>query len=1009
MVPASADILTPLSRIVAIVIPSPSPAASPPFGGAGFPSATPTPKPYQVVRGGRLQLSLTGSLSLGTQASSQTLYNGTPEFTPTPNASGSPSPFIGTATTSNLAQSQGSLGMYADISRRTATTSTDLRVPFAVSTNARSLIGGTQLLFSTPRYALGYGAQSTSLFGQLPAGSTLRSLYAIVPTRNGDVTMYGGPSLGANGEELPLKGLRWRQDAGPVLFEAGLVNGDGPQTGKATTILGGVATSRGPLSFIGESAWQDRKGGDEDVSGLSYQLRADDGSMQSYLTLITRRIAPGFVNFGVGENFGDNYWDVNYRRAGSSQNFTADTSSERVLDGVGFASFLRQSSLGYSGPFRFGSYSLTVQSQRTSGDGAYPLWLGSATTQVSASVGRGFLLLTNQLNRQTTTGTAGAQALVGYSGSYQQPFGNFEVGGNYTAYRLVNSVTGSGTTATEGINISRQFRKSAYALTESWGHNLGSSTNALVRNSQFTVSRTISPVITIQAAYTLQQLNDRISPASNGRSHSFSIQLNAPFGYGNGFVSGRADAKLPATIVGRVISDASSAGYSPFATSGVGNVVVVLDDKLIQRTDVTGGFQFAFVTPGQHQVRVESASLPRGLTVDIPVNTVQVEGGQTAQMTFLVGNFGGISGHIYGRDSSGVIVPLPNVLLRVDGGAYSQTDASGAYGFGRLRPGKHTIAIIDSSVPAFAEFDATKEKAQVDVKNGNYTVVDFTAEPLGSISGSILFAHDMGKDAGTPVDNAYVVAEPGEHAAIIENDGSFTIDDLPPGTYTVSVDPETIPDGLGAAPESFSVDLGSKEHYQGAAFLVGHSEKKVVFSFVAGGSGDNASAPKVHVSEGRLPPRGSATISVDAPKEAGPVKAHAFDQIVDLTYDDRRKAWIGDLTVPTNVKAADYDVTASTAAGTQPQSASLTVDPKMPLAILQTDPPNPQPGQYVRVRARFLVDVAPGDRIEWADGQTTVLGRAVSGRVFTFNLRVSLRPLHGVLLTKVARLPISLM
>ena len=81
----------------------------------------------------------------------------------------------------------------------------------------------------------------------------------------------------------------------------------------------------------------------------------------------------------------------------------------------------------------------------------------------------------------------------------------------------------------------------------------------------------------------------------------------------------------------------------------------------------------------------------------------------------------------------------------------------------------------------------------------------------------------------------------------------------------------------------------------------------------------------------------------------------------------------------------------------------------MPLAILTYTPPHPVRGDSVHVRARFLVDAREGDKIQWEDGQTTVLGKPVSGRVFTFDLRISLRPLHGALLTKRGTLPIELL
>lgn len=1015
--PGQAAILGPFEAVrlrlaqLAVAIAAPAPAispAAPATPATTAPRPTPTPRHYVLRRGGRLQFSLSGSLSLGARSTSQTVSGG--GFFPSASPSPGPTPNLSLTTTQAL--SQGSLGMLADVSRRTALSSLDLRLPLGFATNSRVGLGQIALLYSTSRYALGYGPQSVSVFGQLNVGSTLRGEYAIVPVSEGDVTLMMGPTIGAQGEQIPLKGMRWRHFSGRDLYELGLISANGPITGHSRTLVLGAATSRRSLTAIAETAFQERTGGDNAPHGFTYQARVDDGSLQSYATVISRHVAPGFVAFGAGEIYGDNYWDVGFHRNTSAQSFAFDTSSERyATSSVNAFTTSRVSTLNYGGPLRFGTYSLTLQSNRVSASGASTQWQGSLNTQLSATVGSGFLLMSSVLSRSTQSAANGNSATTGYNVSLQQPLHALYAGVSLTSFRQMTQLAGPTTQTSTSINVTRQYIKTGYSIAETFGHTVGDLSNALTRTTQLSVSRQISPALSVQANYLIQSLRDRLNPAANGRSHSFSIQVNAPFTFGNGLVSGPPDPRLPATIAGRVLTDTSSnPTFAGLISAGVSNVQVVLDNKVVQRTDVTGGFQFSFVSPGQHQIRIESASLPRGVTVDIPVYSVNVEGGQTAQISFLVGDFGGIQGHVYGTNDRGEIVPLPHVMLRVDGGVYSQTDLTGAYGFGRLHPGKHVVTVIENSVPAFATFDPKKAKAVVTVRNGVVTQLNFDAEPLGSISGSVLFDNQEGPDSGDGVLNAYVVAEPGEHAAIVNEDGSYIIDDLPLGDYTLSVDNETIPEGLGAAPDSLAVTLGPQEHYKGAAFLVGHMQKKVVFSFVGDGAqAASASVAHVRVSEARLPPRGTATIRVDAPKSAGRVTAAVFGHDVQLVYDDRASAWVGTLVVPTNVKAGTYPVTATVAHGTAPSGSRITVDPKMPIVIVHIDPANPQPGQYVRVRARFLVDVHAGDRIEWQDGQVTTLGKPVSGRVFTFSLRISLRPLHGLLLTKGSRLPISLM
>jgi hypothetical protein len=1013
--PADAEIMAPveqafatLQSAVAQAIASPTPAPSP--SGVVLPNATPTPAPYHTVRGGPFRFSLNGSLALGSRVSEQSLTGGN-LIVPSATPSGSPSPFLGAggATTAQNEATE-ALGLFAEATRRTATTSTDIKVPisFASGGDGQGIIGQSQVIYSTPKYALGYGPEAATAFSQLPVGSTLRSVYAIVPSHNGDMTFFNGPTLGALGEQIPLSGVLWRESRGSQVYEGGLDVADGLITGQSETAIFGAATSKGALTAIGEGAYQDRTGGDMDESGLSYQVRADDGSNNSYLTGVYRRVDNGFVSFDEGEIYGDNYLGLNYHRSGTLQSLTLNASSE-TTGSLGGSELLSQvAGLNYSGPWHLGTYTLNLQAQKDA-SGDVVTSVDEATTQLSAALGPAGLQLSNLLER--TLGETD-QLQTGYTTLLQLPIRSIVAGLSFDTLRLDSTVaSGSSLNITEGVSISHTFGRTAISLSDLFEHTTSTTSDALMRNLQTTVSRAISPAISVQVQYGLQSLNDRLNPAANGRSSNFAINLNAPFSYGNGVVSGRVDPRLPATIVGRVLTSSSgNPTLAGLASGGMANAVVILDNKTSQRTDVSGNFQFSFVAPGQHQLRIDNGSLPRGVTVDIPVDTLQVGGGQTLQVTFVVGNFGGINGHVYGRDDTGAIVPLPNVLLRIDGAQYSQTDASGAYGFGRLQPGKHTVSIVESSVPAFATFDSAQDKATINVQNGQYATLDFTAQPLGSIEGSVVFGKDMGADASTGVLNAYVVAEPGEHAAIVNEDGSYVIDDLAPGDYTVSVDPETVPEGLGTAPDSVAITLQSKEHYQGAVFTVGHTEKKVTFSFLGGGGSTSApSAPKTHLSESRLPPHGYATVTVDAPQDAGSVTLEAFGQQTALSYDAKAALWRGALSVPTNVKAGSYSIETKVANGTQPQAATLVVDANMPIAIMQTDPANPQLGQYVHVRARFLVDARAGDRIDWADGQMTTLGLPFSGRVFTFNLRVSLRPLHGVLLTKGARLPISLM
>ena len=107
-------------------------------------------------------------------------------------------------------------------------------------------------------------------------------------------------------------------------------------------------------------------------------------------------------------------------------------------------------------------------------------------------------------------------------------------------------------------------------------------------------------------------------------------------------------------------------------------------------------------------------------------------------------------------------------------------------------------------------------------------------------------------------------------------------------------------------------------------------------------------------------------------------------------------------------RAGRFELRAHAAKGSTPLPAELTVDPRLPIAILTVSPVQAKIGEYVTVHARFLADVRPGDRILWADGQRSVLGKPLVGRLFAFTLKLSARPMLGTLVTAHGRFAVRL-
>ncbi len=1009
---------------------TPEPSATPTAAATVTPGPTPTPVATAAPkeRGGPLRFSLVGDVSFGetsTQSSfgSAGFFN-TPTPSPGPTANGLTSAFALPPASASQSQSLVGAGATAEVSRRSARTYADLRLPLALTTGGRSAIGVASAIYSTPRYSVAYGPQLLNALGTLQLGATERGFEYIVPAGNGQATFYEGPTIGTGGETVDLQGVLWQLLRGGAFYEAGFTRGIGNSTGKIDTLLLGGATTIRSTAITGEAAWQRHSTIDGDPeNGIAAQLRLDQTGLQGGCTTSLRSLPNNFVIFGGGEVPGDRLVDFNCHT--TKVPMYADVSWERTGSNLDGFSTQKIVSLGYSPALRFGGFSVNVA--REAGDSVgTPISSTSASASLSTQLGQAGALFGVQAQHTLSGGlTSDTRSLLG---SLHGQIGQYNLGINAQLQtqsqngveRLLVEETpppidsATGMQRGVGISVSRVWRRTSVQFGETFTRTLTTASDAIQRTPLVNLTYQMSPALSVQTSLGYQSLTDRLNPAANGKTRVISISLTGPFGIGDGLVTGRVDPNLPATIVGRVLVTGMNSGVGPalsvgsYSTGGgVGNVVVTLDGMTSERTDLTGGFQFSFVHPGNHTIAISTASIPRGFTAASPVQAIAVNGGQQADVTFPVSTLGGILGHVYGSEAGGVPLPLQGVRLQVDGGEYALTDAGGQFGFGGLAPGEHIITIIPQTVPATANFSPESLKAKATVSNGAYTTLDFHAQVLGSIGGTIVYAPDMLAEMKGGVPNAYVVAEPGDHAAIDEDDGSFVIDNLPPGDYTLSVDPETIDESLGATPATTAVHLESGQHYKGVQFSVGHLEKKVVFTLL-GGATPPPALPVLRLSEGRLPPRGSTEVTVSADETAEHVAVTAFDKQVGLKYDKTRSLWIGEIAVPANTSSGKYPVTA-TVGKNSPKAVSLAVDASLPLVLVDYAPKNAREGDYVTIRARFLVEVSPGDRINWQDGDQTVLGKPVSGRVYSFRKKLTLLPLHGQLLTRQGPAPIEVL
>ncbi|HEY6237445.1 MAG TPA: carboxypeptidase-like regulatory domain-containing protein, partial [Candidatus Elarobacter sp.] len=233
--------------------------------------------------------------------------------------------------------------------------------------------------------------------------------------------------------------------------------------------------------------------------------------------------------------------------------------------------------------------------------------------------------------------------------------------------------------------------------------------------------------------------------------------------------------------------------------------------------------------------------------------------------------------------------------------------------------------------------------------------------------------------------NVYVVAQPGEHAVITDDDGSFVLANLPAATYTLTVDPDTIPDGLSvlSGPDG-ALALGGGAALSGIVFKLGAGAKEVVYTF-----SDGRRVPLQITTEPAIVPPG-ALLRVTARTSAKDVKDVTVESDVFGGFPlrlDARGAWVGTVVVPALVKG-DYALSATAhRKDVADASALVPVDPRIPLFTALLSPRNPEPGHTVRVSLKALAPVAEGDSVVFEDGYKIVLPKPM-GRLFAFDIRL---------------------
>lgn len=884
------------------------------------------------------------------------------------------------------------------IERRTEQSALSITNGFGYGTGGLST-GSILIGYRTPAYGLSYGQVTGPSDSQLQVGGFARGIGLSLPLRNGDVSYLVSTAtqqIEASSVTYRVYGVRRNWNAlGGFFSAAGYYGASEQGTGRQTIADLSYRRYGAKLSTQTEVALSRSSGASGSPTGtqLASAFQADIQGKSLFTTIGLRYDPTGFQTLTSSIDGG----------------FSADLALRKHTDALGDISL----DLGHTDDHTIGS-ALHGNRLTLAGGRSWKLLNIQYVAGLQGSSGNGnsslqrtgaltFSETLHGLSLFETYQAAGTTGSTGIASQRQIALGaSRALLGGTGAYQFTRSASNGGDSTGSGASHALSFRHSVgrkldLQLTQAFQTTTNNGVSTQLTDTAVNLVRRLSSVVALQAGIDVF----RQTGIGGGHGTVFSASLVGPFGFGQPTTGGRANPNLPAVIRGTVTYSTSPTpfAYSAPVQRGFNNALVVLDGKITQRTDSAGEFEFRFVSQGAHTIRIDSATISPGLIADREYVTLSVLGGQTANVNFAVGNFAGVQGTVIAQDQNGAKKPLANVGISVDGLQAVTTTSEGRFQIGRLNPGAHTVELVEATIPSTVAFIGDRKKT-VTVTAGTATTVNFIATPLGSIGGTVVAPSDGGFGALAGLHNIYVVAQPGEHAAITDDDGAFLLDNMPPGTYTLTVDSDTVPEGLSvlSGPEG-PVNVVGGGTVSGVIFKLGAGAKDVLYTFNDG----KRQTIRVETEPAIVPP--GALLRIRATTTAKDVKALFVESDVfpalQLRPEPHTGVWIGTTIVPALAKG-DYALSVTARRKEiSDGSALVPVDPTLPLFAIRLSPRSPVAGQTMRVTIKSLAGVEEGDAILFEDGYRIGLPKA-TGRVFAFDMRLWRKglPYSGVIITK---------
>ena len=279
-------------------------------------------------------------------------------------------------------------------------------------------------------------------------------------------------------------------------------------------------------------------------------------------------------------------------------------------------------------------------------------------------------------------------------------------------------------------------------------------------------------------------------------------------------------------INGKVFLDVDGNGVYDGSDTPMAGVAVKLqrpDNSIITAsTDATGMYNFSSLSNGNHVISVDAASLPVGHYSLLASRTVAISGNTINDMDFSIRR-NSVTGLLFtdndrNRRYGAGDTLLANVVVKLRptaGGpsVTSTTDAGGNYLFRGIADGSYVLTVDAVSLPV-GHFSKIASQS-VTIQTTSQMKKDF---PIwtNDVGGTVFLDLDKDRVYDRPGDQALgnvtlILTLPGgsTRTTTTLGSGSYRFNALAPGTYTVTIDGTTLPNGTSNAKGTWTITVAN--------------------------------------------------------------------------------------------------------------------------------------------------------------------------------------------------------